>query len=142
MLWTANRIVALAIGVVFTLIGILGFFASASMNPGSLLGFDVDLVHNLVHLITGIAALASVFTGWSRLFNQVFGIVYILVALAGFIPALYFGNGPAKLLLGLMHVNAADHVLHLIVGVVAAVVGFVLNESITRGTSPTPTPSA
>lgn len=134
--WTANRIVALVIGVVFTLIGILGFFVTSSMTPGSLLGFDVDLVHNLVHLVTGLVALASVFMGWSRRFNQVFGIIYILVGIAGLIyPALYFDGR----LLGLMHVNAADQVLHLVVGIVAAGVGFFVNDYATR-TRTTATP--
>lgn len=119
--WTTNRIVALVIGIVFTLVGLAGFFVSSSMARGNLLGFDVDLVHNLIHLVTGLVALAAVFGGWSRRFNQVFGIIYIVLGLAGLIyPGLYF-NG---LLLGLTHVNAADHGLHLVAGIVAAAVGF------------------
>src|SRR5437763_11702325 len=112
--WTVNRVVALVIGVVFLIIGILGLIIDTT--SGSLLGFDVDLVHNLVHLLTGIVALVAVFSGWSRRFNQVFGIIYLLVGLAGLIPGLYFDQR----LLGLMHVNAADNVLHLLVGLIAA----------------------
>jgi hypothetical protein len=47
-----------------------------------------------------------------------------VVGLAGLIPALYFDQR----LPGLMHVNAADNVLHLVVGVVAAAVGFFVRE--------------
>jgi hypothetical protein len=120
-----NRIVALVIGIVFSLIGLAGFLVSSSMAKGNLMGFDVDLVHNLIHLITGIAALAAAFMEWSRRFNQIFGIIYLIVGLAGLVyPGLYF-NG---LLLGLMHVNAADHVLHLVVGLVAAGVGFFVRD--------------
>jgi Domain of unknown function (DUF4383) len=126
--WTVNRIVALAIGIVFTLVGIAGFFVSSSMTVGNLLGFDVDLVHNLVHLVTGLAGLAAAFTGWSRRFNQIFGIIYIIVGIAGLIPALYFDGR----LLGLMHINAADNVLHLVVGIVAAGVGFFVAEDLAR----------
>jgi hypothetical protein len=122
--WTVNRILALVLGIVFTLVGIAGFFVSSSMTVGNLMGFDVDLVHNLVHLITGLAGLAAAFTGWSRQFNQIFGIIYIIVGIAGLIPALYFDGR----LLGLMHINAADNVLHLVVGVVAAAVGFFVAE--------------
>lgn len=61
--WTPNRIVALVIGIVFTLISLVGFLVSSSMARGNLLGFDVDLVHNLVHLITGFLGLAAAFTG-------------------------------------------------------------------------------
>ncbi len=97
---------ALVIGIVFTLVGIAGFFVSSSMTVGNLMGFDVDLVHNLVHLVTGLVGLAAAFTGWSRRFNQIFGIIYIIVGIAGLIPALYFDGR----LLGLMHINAADWV--------------------------------
>src|SRR5438128_6922018 len=125
--WTTNRIVAMAIGVVFLIVGILGLiFDTAS---GNLLGFDVDLVHNFVHLLTGILGIAAAMTGWPRRFNQVFGVIYILVGLAGLVPALYF----SQRLLGLMHVNAADNVLHLVVGLGAAAIGFFVNDSVTRG---------
>src|SRR5437588_11930863 len=105
--WTLNRIVAFVIGIVFLLIGILGLIFDTT--SGSLFGFDVDLVHNLVHVLTGILGLGAAFTGWSRRFNQIFGVIYLLVGLAGLVPALYF----SQRLLGLMHVTAADNVLHL-----------------------------
>ncbi|SRR6266566_5096460 len=129
--WTTNRIVALVIGVVLLLVGIIGFFVPAENSTGvqALFGiFDVDVVHNLVHVVTGILGIAAAFTGWSRRFNQVFGIIYILLGLLGLIPALYFPAGTygtdRGLFLGLMHINAGDHVLHLVVGIVAAAVGF------------------
>ncbi len=124
--WTTNRIVAMAIGVVFLIIGILGLLFDTT--SGSLLGFDVDLVHNFVHVLTGIAGIAAAMTGWSRRFNQIFGVIYLLVGLAGLVPAFYFG----QLLLGLMHVNAADNVLHLVVGLLAAAVGFFVNDLVAR----------
>jgi len=129
--WTTNRIVALVIGVVLLLVGIIGFFVPPENPTGvqALFGiFDVDVVHNLVHVVTGILGIAAAFTGWSRRFNQVFGIIYILLGLLGLIPALYFPAGTygtdRGLFLGLMHINAGDHVLHLVVGIVAAAVGF------------------
>jgi hypothetical protein len=132
MVWTTNRIVALIIGVVFTLAGIAGFFVSSSMTPGSLLGLDVDIVHNIVHLATGIIALIAVFADRARLFNQVFGIVYLLIGLAGLIPALYVNN----MFLGTMHLNAADHVFHLVVGAIAAATGFFVKDTDTLSTRP------
>jgi len=127
--WTVNRVVALVIGVVFLIVGILGLIIDTT--SGSLLGFQVDLVHNLVHLLTGIVPLAAAFGGWARRFNQVFGIIYLLVGIAGLFPFLYFGDK----LLGIMAVNGADNVLHLVVGIVAAAVGFFVNEYAT-GTGP------
>lgn len=143
--WSTNRIVALALGVVLTLIGIIGFFIPAENSTGvqALLGiFDVDLLHNIVHLITGLLGIAAAFTGMSRTFNQVFGVVYIVLGLLGLIPALYFPAGSygqdSGLFLGLIHINAADHVLHLVIGIVAAAVGFFL-ERVGRVTPGAPT---
>jgi uncharacterized membrane protein HdeD (DUF308 family) len=129
--WTTNRIVALVIGVALLLVGIIGFFIPAENSTGvqALFGiFDVDAVHNVVHVLSGILGIAAAFTGWSRRFNQVFGIIYLLIGLLGLIPALYFPAGSfgtdRGLFLGLMHINAGDHVLHLLIGIVAAAVGF------------------
>jgi uncharacterized membrane protein YuzA (DUF378 family) len=132
--WTTNRIVALVIGVLFLLLGIIGFFASSSMTPANVLGLDVDLMHNIVHVLTGILGIWAAFGGWSRWFNRVFGIVYILIGLAGLIPGLYFN----QMFLGLMHLNAGDNVFHLVVGVIAAAVGFfVFDDYRNRAATPT-----
>jgi hypothetical protein len=121
--WTANRIVAFVIGIVFLIIGILGLILHTT--SGSIFGFQVDLVHNLVHLVTGILGIAAAYTGRSRLFNQVFGIIYLVLGILGLFPAVYYDGR----LLGIMHVNGADNLLHLIVGVVASAVGFFVREN-------------
>jgi len=120
--WTTNRAIALIIGIIFLVIGILGLIFDTT--SGSILGFDVDLVLNFVHLLTGILGIAAAMTGWSRRFNQIFGIIYLIIGLAGLIPAFYIGDR----LFGLIHANTADHFLHLIVGVFAAAIGFFIND--------------
>lgn len=133
-LWTTNRTFALVLGVVFTLIGIIGYFIPTENGTGvqALFGiFDVDAVHNTVHLLTGLVAIAAAFTGWSVTFNRVFGVIYTLIALLGLIPALYFpvyGNDHG-LFLGLMHLSVADHILHLVTGLAALAVGFFLHDA-------------
>jgi hypothetical protein len=133
MAWTPNRILALVLGIVLTLVGIMGFFVSSSMSPGLLLGFQIDLVHNLIHLLSGIVALVAFYTGWSRRFNQIFGIIYLVVALAGLIPALYFDGR----LLGIMHVNPADDVLHWVIALAAIIVGFFVHDYTETRATPT-----
>ena len=135
--WTPNRILALVLGIVFTLIGILGFFATSSMQPASLLGFGVDVIHNIIHLVIGLAGLAAAFTGWSRRYNQVFGIIYLVLGIAGLIPALHFGMVGDMRLLGLTYVNGADNVLHLVVGIVQVAVGFFVHDTETTRVTPT-----
>jgi hypothetical protein len=125
MNWTANRLFALIVGVLFTVIGLLGFVASPTMARGNLLGFDIDLVHNLIHLVTGLIGLATVFLGGFRRFNQAFGVVYIVLGILGLIyPGLYFHG----LFLGITHINAADHILHLVFGIIGAYLGFAFKE--------------
>jgi len=135
--WTANRILALVLGVVFTLVGILGFFATSSMQPASLFGFGVDVIHNIIHLVIGLAGLAAAFTGWSRRYNQVFGVIYLVLGIAGLIPPLHFGMMGGMRLLGLTYVNGADNVLHLVVGIVQIAVGFFIHDTVATRVTPT-----
>src|SRR5215213_6007376 len=69
-------------GVVFILVGICGFLA-----PG-MLGMHLSLAHNIVHLLSGALALYFGFAGTlsgARLFCIVFGVVYGLLGIAGFL---------------------------------------------------------
>ncbi len=118
--WTANRILALALGIVLTLVGILGFF----MNP--VFGFQVDIVHNLIHLVSGLLGIAAAYTGYSRRYNQAFGIIYLLITILGFIPAFYFGGK----LLGIVTINTADNFLHLGIAIVTLAVGFFVRDDV------------
>lgn len=134
--WTANRILALVLGIIFTLLGIIGFFTAPENSTGvqAILGiFDSDLIHNIFYLISGLLGIAAAFTGYSRIYNRVFGIVYVLLGLLGLIPALYFPAGAYGtdngLFLGLTHLNAGDHILHLIAGVIALAVGYFVTET-------------
>jgi hypothetical protein len=79
------RIAAIIFGIGFIVVGILGFFPAFAPN-GHLLGlFMVDTFHNWVHILSGVVALLAAFADrFVKLYFQVFGIVYLIVALAGF----------------------------------------------------------
>jgi hypothetical protein len=120
---------AIALGVVFVAVGLLGFVSAVTPN-GKLLGvFEVNTAHNLVHLATGVVALLVGFVSEAaaRLFFQVFGVIYAVVAALGF----FYGNQP---LLGVVANNMADAWLHVVIAVVALYLGF--------GTKATSAPSA
>ena len=111
---------ALVVGIVFVLVGILGFIP-ALVSGGALLGiFAINTLHSIVHLLIGILGIAAAYTGWPRLYNRIFGVVYLLLAVLGFIPALTFHGS----LLGIVAINMADNILHLVVGLALAYVGF------------------
>lgn len=108
-------------GVVMLLVGILGFVPA--LTPGGLLlgVFQVNALHNIVHLATGLLAVWAAGTAAnSRLFFKVFGIVYGLVTILGFVM-----NGD---ILGLIPVNMADNLLHILITVVALYAGFGMKD--------------
>lgn len=110
---------ALWFGIVFLVVGVLGFIGPLAPG-GMLLGiFHVDALHNIVHLVSGAAALAVSAAGEraSRMYFQIFGVVYGLVALLGFV----YGDRP---LLGVMAHNWADVWLHVVIAAIALYLGF------------------
>ena len=108
----------LILGVVLLLVGVLGFVLTP--GDGLLLGvFAANTTHHVIHLASGILGIAAATMGWSRTFCQIFGPVYLLVAVLGL--ALVGSDG---MLLGLVHVNTADHLLHLVIGGAATYFGF------------------
>ena len=121
------KIAALVFAAVFLLIGILGF-VPAAIPDGNLLGiFKVDTLHNIIHLLSGAVALYVGLTSeaHSKLYFQVFGSVYALVTLVGFLQY----NSPTEL--GLFAINPADHYLHLVLAVAMLAIGFGLRPKTT-----------
>jgi hypothetical protein len=122
---------AILFGVVFLLVGILGFVPGATTNMNGmpmLLGiFHVNGAHNVVHLASGIVFLLCGMAGAgpSRMFFRIFGIVYALVAILGFMK----GDG---LLLGLISNNMADVWLHVVLSVSMLFLGFVASDRTAR----------
>lgn len=93
------------LGLVLLLVGILGFVPALTPN-GALLGiFGVDMMHNIVHILSGVVGLWAASSGYqySRLYLMIFGLVYGLVAVLGFIT-----GG----VLGLFMVDMNDNYLH------------------------------
>lgn len=116
------RIVALVIGWFFTILGIVGFLA-VGLGSGFFLGLATNGLHNLVWLVTGLVGLLAGYYEagrFSRTFDQVVGIVYAILTIAGFI-AVGLGTGT---LLGIVPLSLANNILHLITAVVALVAGY------------------
>jgi hypothetical protein len=118
---------AIIFGIVFLLVGVLGFVPGITTTGQMLLGiFHVNAVHNIVHLLSGAVALITGLTSTAaaRTYFRVFGIVYALVAILGF----FTGYG---LLLGLISNNMADTWLHVLIALVALALGFVVQDTST-----------
>ncbi|MBW3639286.1 MAG: DUF4383 domain-containing protein [Actinobacteria bacterium] len=117
-----NSTVALVFGVTYALVGVAGFLVSgdvpfAGQEGEPLIVFDVNGLHNIVHLLIGVVLIvASRRTASARAANLAIGGTYLLLGLLG--P---FLNDTAVDVLGL---NGADHLLHLVSG--AALAGVAL----------------
>ena len=128
------KTVATLLGVLFILVGLIGFIA-----PG-FLGAHFSVAHNLVHLISGAVSLYFGLKGTlagARLFCIVFGLVYGLLGLAGFllggpgqhtIPGVPSGHGTDSRLLtvipGSLEFATMDHIIHLLLAVIYLIGGF------------------
>lgn len=125
--------VAKIFGIVLLVVGIVGFVPNPIVGDPGTAGdaqqqagdagegawFGTNLLHNLVHVLSGLVAIWAGFLSntpehHSRTFNIGFGVVYALVTVLGFLaPGTMFD---------LLAINTADNVLHLaIAGVLLAV---------------------
>jgi Domain of unknown function (DUF4383) len=124
-----NQTIAKLFGWVFILVGVLGFFGFAggtmSMGtPGNLLGlFPVNLLHNVVHILIGLWGLNAARTpeGATAYCKQA-GVLYLLLAILGFIPA------TATMLANLVPIGGNDVYLHLVLAVILCYFGFAGNS--------------
>jgi hypothetical protein len=106
-------------GATLALAGIIGFFYNASFTSDesvrdAMFGvFDVNGWHNLLHILTGVLGLLAFSAGAhaARIYAMAVGIVYLVVAAAGFMV----GSGDS--ILSIIPVNTADNILHLLLGV-------------------------
>jgi hypothetical protein len=108
------RLYATLVGAGLVVFGILGFFYSASFgSPGAvdeMLGaFATNGWDNVLHILTG--TLGLLLAGFAaRRYALLLGSLYLALAVWGFV----IGGGEA--ILGFLPVNAADNVLHLLLG--------------------------
>jgi uncharacterized membrane protein YuzA (DUF378 family) len=108
-----SQLLALVIGAVYTLVGIAGFLVTgfesfAAETDKTLLGFEINPLHNIVHLVIGLAGLAL----WRRLdtartYGWLLAAGYGLAFIYGLFAA---GNSDINFL----SLNGADNGLHLV----------------------------
>lgn len=108
------QIAGLLLGILFLAVGAAGFAVTsgvefAGVEGGRLLGvFEVNPLHNVVHLAIGVALLFGAMAGRNaaRAVNATVGATYLLVGVLGLFIT---GNEDVNVLA----INAADNALHL-----------------------------
>lgn len=104
--------VALVVGIAFTLAGLVGFaitgFENFAGHTGkTLLGFEINGLHNVVHLVIGLAGLAL----WRRADTAR---TYGWLLFVGYTVAFFYGLAVADQREGnILSLNTADNFLHL-----------------------------
>ena len=116
------KTLAMVFGVVFLAVGILGFVPGVTNDDDLLLGiFKVGVLHNIVHIASGVVALlAAIKADYAKLYFRVFGVVYAVVAVVGLVQS--------DTVLGLIPINTADNVLHVVLAVAILAIGFGLPD--------------
>jgi hypothetical protein len=147
-----TRRFALILGIVFLVVGVLGFIPGINrMHSGSddltvhgpghgyLLGlFHVNLVHNLLHIAFGVAGLATAGSFFAaRGYARFIAIAYGLLGIMGLIAA-----GNTYNLWGLAPIHGNDVWLHLVIAAVAAYFGFAHREVVEDRRAETTVPPA
>ena len=125
---------SMVVGAVFLLVGVLGFVPGITANHDQLhlagheseallLGlFQVSVLHNIVHLLFGVAgiALARTATG-ARSFLLYGGIIYLVLFVYGLVvPQDSAGN--------FVPLNGFDNGLHLLLGVGMVALALILTK--------------
>ncbi len=119
---------AMIFGVVFVLVGLLGFINNPIVGAEGI--FNTNMLHNIAHLLIGIVLiLVAKKESTAVLWMKIFGAVYLLLAVLGFMVVSKGGD----MILNLVAVNAADNWLHVVLGVVLLIVGFMAGKSTTQG---------
>jgi Domain of unknown function (DUF4383) len=132
---------ALVVGAVFVLVGILGFIPGITSDYGDmtfaghdshakLLGvFEVSILHNIVHLLFGIAGIiAARAATTARTYLIVGGAIYLVLWIYGLVID---HNSSANF----VPVNTADNWLHFLLGVGMIALGLVIPRSTREGTA-------
>ena len=106
---------SLILGIVLLAVGIVGTITGGHNH--TLIIFGINLTHNLVHILSGILAIAAASSGeqYAKLYCLIFGAVYGLVTVAGFISL--------TPVVDLLNLNMADNVLHLAISATCLWVG-------------------
>jgi hypothetical protein len=116
------KTVATLLGVVFIVVGAVGF---VSHNPLEL-GAHLDPTHNVVHLVSGVVSLylgARGSLSAARTFCLVFGVVYAALGVVGFVA----GQDPGKefeISAVALKLGTVDHIIHVAIGVLFLAGGF------------------
>lgn len=135
-----TRTFAMIFGIVFLIVGVLGFIpgvtpmggmdmdADTQVKMTTLFGYElklfpVNVLHDIVHILFGIwGLLAARSLGGARAYFKGVAIIYAVLTIMGFLPTL-------KTTFGLIPLYGNDIWLHAVLAIVAAYFGWLNRDS-------------
>ncbi len=113
--------VSLIYGIIFIVVGIVGFTPNPIISANGY--FETNVVHNCVHILLGGVFIfgALKFTGHESKVLKLLGFGGMGMTIIGFLSK-------GSTMLWIVHVNTADHWLHLGLGVLILISGFVFQD--------------
>jgi len=131
-----TRYFALIVGIIFLLVGIMGFVPSLRSLPNDALPievtsgygyelglFPINVLHNIVHLTVGVLGIAAFRSfSFARLFARGLAIFYGLLAVMGLIPA-------TSTTFGLIPIFGNDVWLHAVPALISGYFGYAVSEN-------------
>lgn len=112
--------IALGTGIVFILLGILGFIGNPLVGDESLI--VTNGAHDLLHLISGLVIVLVALSNQSKVAITLksFGVLYLVIALLGFFAVDSTGTGNV---FSLFTVNTAGNWLHVVLSILVFAAG-------------------
>jgi hypothetical protein len=118
-----NTLAAFFFGAIFLVLGMVGFRVSGGHHPigstgGHLIGlFEVNVLHNLVHLTIGVLMIVAAVAGTrsAKVVDVLVGVIYLATGAVG-----VFAAGTS---LNILALNGADTTLHLAIGALMLAIG-------------------
>ena len=111
------------LGVVFLLVGLIGFASPHLLNA------HLSAAHNVVHIVSGAIALYFGFAGTlsgAKMFSLVFGVVYLALGILG----MALGEGSDRMwMVGPLEFGQSDHGIHILLGVIFLAGGLFTKKS-------------
>tara|TARA_Y100000310_G_scaffold193278_1_gene193245 strand:- start:4547 stop:4954 length:408 start_codon:yes stop_codon:yes gene_type:complete len=106
-----QKTIALILGIILALLGLGGLLLS---NP---LGVGMNTIHSILLLVGGLIGIYVGIKKEGPTYNKVIGILALITGILGFIP------GVSGLMESLLGTNTMTYIVHIVIGIVALLVG-------------------
>ncbi len=130
---------SITLGVIFVIVGVLGFIPNPVAGMSGI--FLTNHAHDIVHILSGLIFIivGAAYEGAVSAVLKIFGVVYLLVAILGFM-AVDSATGVGSVL-SFLSVNKADNWLHVVLAIVVFAAGIIAAKGSTVAPSMPSTPT-